>query len=93
VPVGFVSDHMEVIQDLDTDAAAVAAEMELGFDRIPTSSTDPRFIAMVVELVRERVEGTTPVALGDLGFVPTQCSADCCPAPQRRPQTAPPGRP
>ena len=50
VPIGFVSDHMEVIQDLDTDAAAAAAEVGLGFTRVATSSTDVRFIEMIVDL-------------------------------------------
>ena len=94
VPVGFVSDHMEVIQDLDTDAAGAAAAKGFEFRRVETSGTDPRFIDMIVELVRERLEGAVPVSLGDLGLVPEQCGETCCPKPQRptgRPG-GPPGR-
>ncbi|MCL4134403.1 UNVERIFIED_CONTAM: hypothetical protein GTU68_015864 [Idotea baltica] len=83
VPIGFISDHMEVLQDLDTDAAAAAVAAGLGFSRIETSSSDARFVDMVVELVQEQTSGVVPVALGELGLVPTQCSATCCPAPQR----------
>lgn len=83
VPIGFISDHMEVLQDLDTDAAAAAAAAGLGFSRVTTSSHDPRFADMVVQLVQERLIGETPVALGDLGLVPTQCGETCCPAPKR----------
>lgn len=86
VPVGFVSDHMEVLQDLDTDAAAAASEIGLAFDRVTTSGTDRRFVQMIVDLVNEKLDGTTPVALGPLGLVPEQCGLDCCPAPVRRPQ-------
>ena len=74
---------MEVLQDLDTDAAAAASAAGLGFDRIETSSTDPRFIDMIVQLVKERTDSAVPVSLGDLGLVPTQCSQDCCPAAKR----------
>jgi ferrochelatase len=89
VPIGFISDHMEVLQDLDTDAAAAARAADLGFTRVSTSSSDQRFIDMVVELVQEQVSGVVPVSLGNLGLVLTQCSATCCPAPKRpaqRPQ-------
>ena len=88
VPIGFVSDHMEVLQDLDTDAARAAADKGFEFRRVETSGTDPRFIDMIVELIRERLQGVTPVALGELGLVPEQCGETCCPRPQR-----PPARP
>ena len=92
VPIGFISDHMEVLQDLDIDAAAAAETAGLGFTRVATSSSDSRFVDMVVDLVQEKTNGVVPVALGELGLVPTQCSATCCPAPQRPPQR-PPRRP
>lgn len=91
VPVGFVTDHMEVLQDLDTDAAAAAADTGLGFTRVATSGTDDRFVDMVVDLVREQLGGVAPVALGELGLVPGQCSASCCPAP-RPPASRPAGQ-
>ena len=60
VPVGFVSDHLEVQWDLDVEAAAVAAELGLGFTRTPTPGPDPRFVAMVRELVEERLDPNRP---------------------------------
>ena len=81
VPLGFVADHMEVIQDLDTEAAAAAAAAGLAFARVPTSSSDPRFVEMIVNLVAERIHGATPVALGPLGLFPEQCAQSCCLAP------------
>ncbi|MFI6516013.1 ferrochelatase [Spirillospora sp. NPDC050679] len=53
VPVGFVSDHMEVKYDLDTEAANLATELGLAFERAGTPSTHPRFVAMVRELLAE----------------------------------------
>lgn len=89
VPIGFISDHMEILQDLDIDAAAAAQAADLGFTRVSTSSSDQRFVDMVVALVQEKVNGVVPISLGDLGLVPTQCSATCCPAPQRPAQRPP----
>ena len=78
VPIGFVSDHMEVIYDLDTEARATAEELGLPFARAATAGVDPRFVAMVRDLLVERgaVErGESPdrAAVGsdaDLGRVP-----------------------
>ncbi|MBM3684811.1 MAG: ferrochelatase [Actinobacteria bacterium] len=96
VPVGFVSDHMEVIYDLDTQALARAAEIGLWARRAPTVGCDPAFVAMVRELVEER-RATEPLrrALGVLGTRPDVCPLDCCPAPVRPTQQPgrPPGRP
>lgn len=84
VPLGFVSDHMEVIQDLDTDAAAAAAEHGLEFVRVPTVGDDPRIPQMVLELVGERA-GRPRRSMGDLEIKPDRCAENCCPAPRRRP--------
>src|SRR5690606_3263555 len=86
IPIGFVSDHMEVAYDLDTEAREVAEKLGLPFARAATPGTDPRFVAMVRELVLERVaqERGEPVAprLGaggaDLGW----CPKTCCPNPR-----------
>jgi ferrochelatase len=78
VPIGFVSDHMEVAYDLDTEAAAVAAELGLRFVRSRTVGTEPRFVAMVRELVLERMGGVAPRSLGSLGPAHDVCAADCC---------------
>jgi ferrochelatase len=83
VPVGFISDHLEVRWDLDTEAAGIAAELGLGFVRTPTPGTDPRFVAMLCELIEERLDPQGPKrALSALGPSHDRCPANCCPAPQ-----------
>jgi ferrochelatase len=82
IPVGFVSDHMEVRHDLDVEAAQAAGSLGLAFARAATPGTSPRFVSMITELVRERLAlpgaVAPPAALGDMG-VPTQaCPPDCC---------------
>jgi protoporphyrin/coproporphyrin ferrochelatase len=86
-PIGFVSDHLEVLWDLDNEAAGTAAKLGLGFARAATPGTDPRFVAMVRELVLERCEpGAGPVReLSGLGRNLACGSEGCCPAPRRRP--------
>ncbi|MFD3544585.1 ferrochelatase [Streptomyces sp. NPDC058655] len=93
VPVGFVSDHMEVVYDLDTEAVAKAAELGLPVARSATVGADPRFVAAVRELVWERaaVERGEPVrrcALGLLGAAHDVCPVGCCPARAPRPAAA-----
>ena len=66
-PVGFVSDHMEVVYDLDTEARERAAALGLGFVRAGTAGTHPAFVRMVRELVEERVAGGERRALGARG--------------------------
>ena len=84
VPVGFVSDHMEVVHDLDTEAAATAASLGLPFARAKAPGPTPRFAQMVRELVAERVSGAEPLALGSFGprAYPAgdaeSCPFDCC---------------
>ena len=85
-PIGFISDHMEVMYDLDEEARLLAGELGMKLNRTPTSSTDPRFIAMIRELVVERRDGlVNKPALGILGPSHDLCPADCCPAPAARP--------
>jgi ferrochelatase len=78
VPVGFVSDHMEVVYDLDVEAAEAAGRLGLPLARSATPGTDPRFVAMITELVRERMGEATPRALGDLGPALGTCGSGCC---------------
>jgi ferrochelatase len=82
VPIGFVSDHMEVIWDLDTQARETADQVGLPMVRVATPGSDPRTVAMVAELVRERIDGV-PLAgrsrLGALGASMDCCPSDCCP--------------
>ncbi len=93
VPIGFVSDHMEVKYDLDTEAAARAVELGLPVARAATVGADPRFAAAVRELVTERAateRGERPArcALGSLGASHDVCPAGCCPARSPRPASA-----
>lgn len=82
-PVGFVSDHLEVIWDLDNEAAERAAALGMPFARAATPNADPRFARMVVELVREQLDGVRVTALGcTLNGAP--CAPSCC-EPVRRP--------
>jgi protoporphyrin/coproporphyrin ferrochelatase len=79
IPVGFVTDHMEVRHDLDLEAAAAADVMGLAFARAATPGTDPRFAAMITALVRERLApGAAPAALGTLGAPSDTCPSECC---------------
>ncbi len=90
VPLGFVSDHMEVVFDLDTQAAERARVLGIEMQRAPTVGTRPRFVSMLVDLMEEAagLRSDRP-ALGDSGPRPDQCRADCCPAPViRRPGAA-----
>ncbi|MFF2045530.1 ferrochelatase [Kitasatospora sp. NPDC058170] len=87
VPIGFVSDHMEVKYDLDTEAVAKAAELGLPVGRAATVGADPRFTAAVRELVLERAaaeRGEDPArcALGRLGAGHDVCAVACCPNPR-----------
>jgi ferrochelatase len=87
VPIGFVSDHMEVVYDLDTQAAEVAEKLGLPFARAATPGVAPAFVAMVRELLTERAaaERGEPVSrpgLSALGPKPDVCAAGCCPNPR-----------
>jgi len=84
VPIGFVSDHMEVIYDLDTEASATAEKVGVEFARASTAGLDPRFVAMVRDLLLERAaaeRGTEPrrLSVGSLGPSWDLCPVGCCP--------------
>jgi protoporphyrin/coproporphyrin ferrochelatase len=87
-PIGFVSDHVEVLWDLDEEAKETAAELGLEYARAATVGTDPRFVRMVGRLVAERRSGAAKLALGPMGPSHDVCPLTCCPAPKRRPATA-----
>ncbi len=72
-PLGFLSDHMEVMYDLDYEAAARCRDLGLNFVRAQTPGTHPAVIAMLAGLIEERQSGAE---------LPL-CAADCCPAPRR----------
>jgi ferrochelatase len=80
VPIGFVSDHVEVIYDLDIAARAVCDELGINMVRAATVGTHPRFISMVRELIVKRIaECRDRPTLGTLGASHDVCPADCCP--------------
>lgn len=87
-PIGFVSDHLEVVWDLDTEAADTAKRLGLEYARAATPGVDAGFVSMVGDLVRERVAadaaGDPPPRQG-LGHLPMwdTCPGHCCQAPRR----------
>ncbi len=88
-PIGFVSDHMEVVYDLDTEAQGLARELGLTLVRAATVGTHPAFVTMVRELVEERLDPQAPRrTLGALPRPGDTCADACCPAPPPRPRPA-----
>ncbi|NMI00307.1 ferrochelatase [Pseudonocardia acidicola] len=88
-PVGFVSDHVEVVWDLDNEAAERAAELGMGFARAATAGPDPGFADMVVELIAEHTAGAAERGIGDVPRAGCAangqlCAVNCC-VPARRP--------
>jgi protoporphyrin/coproporphyrin ferrochelatase len=80
-PIGFTSDHMEVLYDLDLEAKSRAIELGLNMVRAGTVGTHPRFVRMVRELLEERLSGTAlRLYLGARGAAPDDCPAGCCPS-------------
>ena len=84
-PIGFVSDHMEVRFDLDTEAAQTAATVGLEMVRVPTVGVDPEFVSGLVDLAFERaaqarshVPVVGPSWPGNEVFPPV-CRPGCCP--------------
>jgi len=82
-PISFISDHMEVLYDLDVEARQVCESLQLPMARARTVGIHPSFIAMIRELILERTAGADRRALGSLGARPDLCPEDCCPVPQR----------
>jgi ferrochelatase len=90
-PISFISDHMEVLYDLDIEAKQLCESLSLPMVRAKTVGVHPKFIGMVRELIVERISpGADRRALGSLGPRRDACEENCCPAPQRpgRPETA-----
>ena len=82
-PIGFISDHMEVLYDLDIEARQLCESLGLPMARAKTVGVHPKFIGMIRELVKERTSAGERRALGSLGARADVCAEDCCPAPQR----------
>jgi protoporphyrin/coproporphyrin ferrochelatase len=87
VPIGFLSDHMEVLFDLDTEARGLCELLGLNMVRAQTVGSHPEFVRMIRELIEERVAGAPRRALGIFGPSHDDCPADCCrysPTPRGR---------
>jgi protoporphyrin/coproporphyrin ferrochelatase len=82
VPVGFVSDHVEVVWDLDHEARETCDELGVRMIRVATPGTHPAFVAAIADLVAERTAGGPAVALSPLGPWPAVCAAGCCANPR-----------
>jgi ferrochelatase len=83
-PIGFLSDHLEVLYDLDHEAADAARALGLHMVRAATVGTHPRFVAMIGKLVEERLrDGGPREASGEYGPSWDVCPVDCCPPPVR----------
>jgi ferrochelatase len=79
VPIGFISDHMEVVYDLDTETHGLCDELGINMVRAATVGTHPRFIRMIRELIMERMsDAPQRQALGSLGPSHDVCPNDCC---------------
>jgi ferrochelatase len=88
VPIGFVSDHVEVLWDLDVQASSHAEELGVACARAATPGTDARFVAMVADLVTERLDDVPPAQrarIGATAAAPDRCVAGCCANPRGRP--------
>ncbi|RME44874.1 MAG: ferrochelatase [Caldilineae bacterium] len=78
-PIGFISDHMEVVYDLDTEARQIAESLGLNMVRAATPGTHPRFVRMIRELVEERLSpGAERLCIGQFGPEPDFCPDGCC---------------
>jgi ferrochelatase len=85
VPIGFLSDHMEVIYDLDVEVAGACEELGFAYHRAGTVGVHPRFVRMIRELILERLDPHRPRrALGGLGPSADECPPHCCPPPAGR---------
>jgi protoporphyrin/coproporphyrin ferrochelatase len=79
VPIGFLSEHMEVVYDLDVEVAALCETLGVNFVRAAVVGTHPRLVRMIRELVEERFDPDVPrPAMGTQGPWPDRCPADCC---------------
>jgi len=78
-PIGFVSDHMEVVYDLDVELRQLVDELgDVNLVRAATAGTHPSFVKMIRELILERVDNAPARFLGSRGVPHFICPADCC---------------
>jgi ferrochelatase len=85
-PIGFLSDHMEVLYDLDQEARQLCDSLSLPMVRAKTLETHPRFVRMIRELIEERTASGPRLALGMLGARRDVCAENCCPPPLADPR-------
>ena len=79
IPIGFISDHMEVIYDLDVEAKNLSEELQLPFARAKTAGTHPKFVAMIRDLIVERIEPQAGrPSIGEHGPCHDVCPVTCC---------------
>lgn len=90
VPIGFISDHLEVLYDLDTEFRQLCDALDVNMVRAATVGTHPRFVRMIHELIEERLsDAPQRLALGVLGPKEDVCPEDCCVyTPRPRPDRA-----
>jgi ferrochelatase len=80
-PIGFISDHMEVLYDLDVEARQLCDALALPMTRAKTVGVHPKFVAMIRELILERINPELERrAVGALGPRADVCAEDCCPS-------------
>jgi protoporphyrin/coproporphyrin ferrochelatase len=77
-PIGFVSDHMEIVYDLDFEAQNVARELGMKMVRAATAGTHPLFVKMIRELMLERIDNAPARFVGSQGARTGLCALDCC---------------
>ena len=80
MPIGFVSDHMEVLFDLDTEAIELCSELGINMRRAKTVGTAAPFVSMIRQLIEERALGNEKLALGPHGPCHDVCPEKCCPS-------------
>lgn len=89
-PIGFISDHMEVMFDLDIEALDISHSLGVNMLRCPTVGTHPRFVQMIRELIVERMsDEPMRLCLGDMGPSHDVCPIDCCKYEPQRPPMRP----
>jgi protoporphyrin/coproporphyrin ferrochelatase len=85
VPIGFVSDHIEVIYDLDVEVQAIAHDRGVNLVRAPTVGVHPKFLQMIRELIEERIGLSQPRAIGQYPPSHDVCASGCCSARAHHP--------
>jgi ferrochelatase len=83
VPIGFLSDHVEILWDLDVEARQLCDALGINMVRAATVGSHPRFVTMIRQLIEERTAGAGRLALGSMGPSPDECATDCCLLPPR----------